>query len=326
LLRFVVRRILTSLAILLCAVVFDRVRASDTASRELLLDGAVVGGNQIIVVGERGAILRSADSGRTWQAAASPTRATLTAVTFAFLTAPRLGWAVGHDAQILATTDAGATWTKQFQGENLQDSFLDVIALDAQRVIAVGAYGLFLVTTDGGKTWKRQKITPDDYHFNRISRGSSGTLYLAGEHGTLLRSGDAGATWTSIAAPYDGSFYGILPLAGRTLLAHGLRGRIFLSNDDGGSWRLIATPSEGLLACAVKLKSNYVLFAGQARTMFLSRDGQTVTTVFEPPGSAIAEMLEMPDGNLLTLGEMGATVIELGRVAPHAMEPAQRVP
>src|SRR5262245_18082977 len=84
-------------------------RAPDVAPRMLLLDGALAG-SEVVVVGERGTILCSADNARTWQAAASPTPATLTAVAFA--DNGKHGWAVGHDALILATADGGRTWQK----------------------------------------------------------------------------------------------------------------------------------------------------------------------------------------------------------------------
>jgi photosystem II stability/assembly factor-like uncharacterized protein len=275
--------------------------------RLLLLDGAVVG-TDVVAVGERGTILRSADQAKSWQAAASPTAATLTGVSFA---ADHLhGWAVGHDALILATTDAGRTWTKQFQGENLQDSFLDVLALDPQRAIAVGAYGLCMVTADAGNTWTRRKPSEDDYHFNRISRGPSGTLYLAGEHGTLFRSADRGEKWTKLAAPYEGSFYGILPLDARTLLAHGLRGRLYRSNDDGATWQLVAAPQPTLIASATLLKGNTVVLGGQARGLLVSRDyGRSVASWPAALSTAIAELIELPDGSVLALGEAGATVL-----------------
>jgi len=277
--------------------------------RMLLLDGALAG-SDIIAVGERGTLVRSRDQGASWQRLSSPTRATLTGVSFATLAAPRLGWAVGHDALILATTDGGQTWVKQFQGENLQDSFLDVLALDAQRVIAVGAYGLALVTTDGGRSWEKRKVTDDDPHLNRITRGPSGTLYLAGERGTLLRSADRGETWQRLAAPYEGSFYGVLPLDGRRLIAHGLRGHVYHSADDGASWRLITTPEPALLATAIKVKGDQLVFAGQARVLLVSRDhGQTVVSATGALATGVAELLELPDGRLLALGEAGATIL-----------------
>lgn len=296
--------------------------AETIAPRELLLGGAVAG-SDVIVVGERGTILRSSDNARTWQRVAAPASATLTAVDFA--PDAQHGWAVGHDALILASADGGRSWTKQLEGKTstsetpaprggaaptLEDSFLDVLALDAQHAIAVGAYGLFVATNDGGKTWARQKIAAEDYHLNRIARGPAGTLYLAGEHGTLLRSADRGARWTPIPAPYDGSFYGVLPLDKRTLIAHGLRGRVYRSTDDGASWQPIATPEPVLLAAAVRLRSNFLLLAGQARTLLLSRDyGQTFAAVIDPPPGAIAALVELPDGSVLALGEAGATLI-----------------
>ena len=283
------------------------IAANAIPPRTLLLDGAFAGPD-IVAVGERGTIIRSVDNALTWAVVPAVTTATLTGVAFA--EDGKHGWAVGHDALILATADAGHTWQKQWQGSNLSDSLLDVLALTPTDVIAVGAYGLFLRSADGGKTWSRQKILEEDFHLNRISRGPTGTLYLAGEHGTLLRSADHGATWAAIASPYDGSFYGILPLDKRTLLAHGLRGRLFRSADDGATWEAVPTPQPMLLATALKLKSNFIAVAGQARTLLVSRDyAHTVTTWPASFATAVAELLELPDGSVLALGEAGPTIL-----------------
>ena len=281
--------------------------AADIAPRMLLLGGAFAG-TDLVVVGERGTILRSTDRAQTWQLATVTASAMLTGISFA--PDGRHGWAVGHDALILATTDGGHVWQKQWQGENLSDSFLDVLALDAQHAIAVGAYDLFLITADGGKTWARRKVLDDDHHLNRLSLGPTGTLYLAGEHGTLLRSTDHGDHWTPIPAPYEGSFYGILPLDQRTLLAHGLRGRLYRSADDGATWEPVPTPAPMLLATALKLKSNFVVLAGQSRALLVSRDyGRTVNPWSASFDQPIAALLELPDGSVLSLGEAGASIL-----------------
>jgi photosystem II stability/assembly factor-like uncharacterized protein len=296
----------------------------------LLLDGAV-SGVTVIAVGERGTILRSSDNARTWQTVTAPTHATLTAVSFAPDASAAHGWAVGHDATILGSADGGATWTKQLEGEKipardaaaksggahnnagaptLEDSFLDVVGLDGQHAIAVGAYGLFLTTSDGGRTWSRRRITDDDYHFNRIARGAGGMLYIAGEHGTLLRSTDAGATWTRLKPPYEGSFYGVLPLDRRTLIAHGLSGTVCRSIDDGATWiRIPVTPS-ALFATALRLRSNFIVLGGNARSLLLSRDyGKSFAALPDSVTTAVAELVELPDGNVLALGEAGAAVL-----------------
>lgn len=307
---------LTCLALgLALALAFGDVHGAETAPRMLLLDGELAG-QAVIVVGERGSILRSGGGAQAWQSAPRATNATLTGLTFVPASGETVthGWAVGHDALILATTDAGQTWAQQYQGENVQDSFLDVLALDARHVIAVGAYALYVETQDGGKSWATRKIGDGDFHFNRLTRGPSGTLYLAGERGTLLKSSDAGATWASIATPYDGSFYGVLPLGATTLLAYGLRGHVFRSTDDGASWERIATPQPVVLAAAVKMKTNTLVLAGSAGTLLVSRDdGKNFASAGGAATKAIAQLVELPDGNLLALGESGATVITLPR-------------
>ena len=282
--------------------------------RGLLLDG-VVSGTVAVVVGERGSIWVSRSPTAGWRRVDSPTRATLTGVTLAppgSDGAPGVGWAVGHDALVLGTRDGGATWTRQHQGENLQDSFLDVLALDARRAIAVGAYGLYVSTRDGGATWERRQVREGDAHLNRISRNAAGTLFLAGEAGTLLRSRDDGVNWTALRAPYEGSFHGVLPLDRRTLIAHGLRGHLYRSNDEGDSWQEIAPPAVGLLATGLRLRSNLILIGGPPRALAVSRDyGRSFSLLPGAPATAVAELIELPDGGVLALGEAGATPVIL---------------
>lgn len=280
------------------------VRAAASAPRELLLSAALAR-DGIVAVGERGSIYRSPDSGLNWTAVPSGTEATLTAVAFA----PDQihGWAVGHDGVILGTTDAGASWHPVYQAASLESSFLDVCPLDATRILAVGAYGLSVEKRPDSPAWQVRTILDDDRHLNRLVLGPTGTLYLAGEHGTLLRSRDRGATWQHIDSPYDGSFFGVLPLDGRHLIAHGLRGRIYRSDDDGDAWTLVPTDVRALLATAVRLPDGAIVFAGQARVWLVSRDGGRTVAPWTPPPAtaAVAQLLVAPDGTLLAFGEQG---------------------
>lgn len=281
--------------------------AAEVAANMLLLDGALAG-PAVVAVGERGAILRSTDAGRTWSAADSGATATLTGVSFA---ADGLhGWAVGHDALILATADGGLTWRKAWQGENLQDSFLDVLALDARHILAIGAYGLMMESADGGRTWNRRKLSGDDFHFNRLTQGPTGTLYLAGERGTLLRSRDRAITWERIDSPYDGSFYGILPLGPELLVAYGLRGRVYRSVDDGNTWAIVPNDQRVLIATGAQVKPGVLVFAGQSRALFISRDSGVTLALWPVDFTAgIAELIALPGGSVLALGAAGATVL-----------------
>jgi photosystem II stability/assembly factor-like uncharacterized protein len=287
------------------------------APRLLLLDATYAGRNTIVAVGERGAILRSTDSGANWSVipTLSDARATLTGVAVA-PDSPH-GWAVGHDALILSTHDAGQTWIKQHQGDDLESSFLDVCALDAQRALAIGAYGLCLGTSDGGRTWAPRRIIDDDAHLNRLTRAPDGTLYIAGERGTLLRSRDSGETWEPLKSPYDGSFYGILPLADGALLAYGLRGHVFRSTDAGETWQQIPLEHPTLVATATQTPDGAVVLAGQSPGLYISRDrGHTVQPWPDELIPAIAELLPLSSHTVLAFGEAGVTRLDIEGVAP----------
>ena len=283
------------------------------AARGLLLDAAV-NGIAIIAVGERGAIIRSADSGATWETLSSPTHADLTALAFA---TPSHGWAVGHGGVILHTLDGGETWTEQFKTPHADTVFLDVAALDQQRAIAVGAFGACFITLDGGRSWLEQKLPIEDNHLNRIATTPAGDVYLAGERGTLLHLASLKHAAAPLTTPSPSSYYGIRPLTETTLLAHGLGGRIHRSEDAGASWQNIPSPLSALFATSIRLKSGTLVLAGQARAFAISLDEGRTFQRWQPPlTTAVAELLEAPNGALLAFGEAGVSILP----APPAPE------
>lgn len=272
------------------------------ASHGLLLDAKTVG-TAVIAVGERGRILRTIDSGRSWELLPSPTEATLTSLSFAD---GQCGWAVGHDGVILNTRDGGLSWTPQHEDKTL--SFLDVHAIDNRRACAIGEFGAFYSTDDGGTTWKPQPLLEQDTHLNRITPTKAGTCYIAGERGTLLRLSTATLAATPVPTDYEGSFYGVLALNDGSLLAYGLRGRVYRSTGDEPSWQAVPLDRPVLLQTAVQLKSGVIILAGQARATFISHDnGLTLRSWETGLTTAVAQLLEAPDGTLLAFGEAGAT-------------------
>lgn len=299
------------------------------AAKSLLLDLARAG-TSLVAAGERGHILRSADAGRTWQQVPVPASATLTAVYFVD---DRHGWAVGHDELILRTDDGGQTWERTHFEPDTKRPLLDVWFGDAEVGFAVGAYGTIYASTDGGKSWSLRPFEPkpaagapksarpeaDDeftaemtravdlgteFHVNAIVRSGTGKLYLGAEAGHLYRSDDAGSTWQELQSPYDGSFYGLLPLDGETLLAFGLRGNLFRSEDAGQSWQRLESGTTLLLASAAR-DGNRVVIAGLAGVVLVSDDGgRTFRFTQQDDRKAFAAVL-FADGELVLAGEAG---------------------
>jgi len=293
------------------------------ASQSLLLDGVAVDG-LMVVVGERGHVLLSDDQGDSWRQAASvPTRATLTGV---FFHDRKLGWAVGHDAVILRTRDGGENWERLYYAPEEERPFLDVYFEDAENGFAVGAYAFFLRTTDGGDTWSDEEVETApaasdeedpyayeegaDYHLNHVARAETGRLFMAAEAGTIYRSDDDGDTWSTLPSPYEGSFFGTLPLAGDSLLVYGLRGHLFRSDDAGESWRALESGTVAILNDGLRLADGSVVVVGTAGALLLSRDGgESFELVRQTDRLALAAVLQAGDGSLVLIGENGVRKI-----------------
>lgn len=271
------------------------------AATTLLLDAAVAG-DRVIAVGQRGHILLS-DIGATWKQARVPVRALLTAI---HMHDDATGWAVGHDAVILRTDDAGDTWRLVHRAPEEERPLLDVWFRDKETGFAVGAYGYFLATRDGGATWTSRPVSRDDFHLNEIVSAGGERLFLAAEAGVVYRSDDGGGTWRELDSPYTGSWYGALVLDADRLLLLGLRGHLFRSEDAGASWTRVATRTTATLTDAVRLPSGHLLFTGLEGVILTSRDdGRSVSTTRLPSRQGIASALALADGGVLLTGEFG---------------------
>jgi hypothetical protein len=190
--------------------------------------GIARAGERLVAVGQRGHILLSED-GKQWRQVPVPVNAMLNRVRFRDA---RQGWAVGHDATIVATADGGQTWTLQHFDPEARPLY-DVIFLDDTLLSAIGGYGGYYDSPDSGRTWTRRTFPIGELgqHFNAAARLGDGTLLVAGERGLLMRSRDNAGTWELLSSPYTGSFFGALPAGEKGALVFGLRGNIYLAED-----------------------------------------------------------------------------------------------
>ncbi len=295
------------------------------ASKSLLLDLAAAG-KRIVAVGERGEVLLSDDQGASWRQPETPTRSSLTA---AYFVDASHGWAVGHDEVILRTEDGGEHWTRVHFEPKSSQPLLDVWFHDADHGIAVGAYSAFFTSADGGRSWQSQAFSPvlkplprhaqatralpaeeaDDagtqFHLNAISAAANGKLYIAAESGHLYRSDDAGATWLTLASPYEGSFFGMLPLDGESVLAFGMRGHLFRSDDAGDSWTEIKTDVMAMLTSGVRLPDAGIAITGLAGVLLLSKDGGHTFSLQQQADRKGMSSALLAGERLITVGEGG---------------------
>lgn len=318
------------------------VGARDAAHAVLLT--AAQAGTRLVAAGERGIVLTSDDAARTWSQARVPVSVSLTALRFADATR---GYLVGHGGTVLATADGGRTWTSKLDGRKIAQlelaaaragsdpatlrsaerlvadgpdkPLLDLLVLDAQRAVVVGAYGLALATEDGGATWSnwRSRLdNPKELHLYAVRRRGD-TIAVAGEQGLLRVSTDAGRTFRRLALPYPGSFFTVeLPADGEIVVA-GLRGNVWRSGDGGTTWKQVPSPAPVSITGSAQRADGSLVLVNQAGMVLELKHGalQPLPAGPLPPLNGVAVL---SDGSLLTVSIHGARLLGATRAPSHA--------
>lgn len=317
---------------------FDRSATQSKLGPKAALMSAAKVGDHVVVVGERGLILRSDDDGKSWRQLPSPVSVTLTGVRF---TDDKNGYAIGHGGIVLRTADGGAEWKVQLDGRALAQTllkkaeasndeeaiyqakllvsdgpdkpFLDMLLLSPDHLIVVGAYGLVLETKDGGKTWASWMDRIQNYfglHLYSI-RKQADRILVAGEQGFVALSTDNGQTFTTLETPYEGSYFTAELLGDSEIVLAGLRGNTLISNDNGADWKNIKNPISASILASYISANGQIIMANQAGILLGLTENRLVPLTRKrlPP---LTNILEKANGNVLALSINGPVSIDVG--------------
>jgi photosystem II stability/assembly factor-like uncharacterized protein len=301
------------------------------ANKSLMLDIIKINDKQLVAVGERGHILLSNDA-VNWHQANVPVRTTLTAVYFVDATH---GWAVGHDATILFSSDGGKNWEVQQYLPAKEKPLLDITFKNINEGIAIGAYGQQYRTSDGGKTWAfefhDEFLFPEDLdyleelkqedeeayldeqgsilaHFNGVFKDGR-TLYMVGEVGLIAKSNDFAQKWLPFDNIYQGSFNDISRTQQGNLLVVGLRGNVFRSLESGTQWQHINTGTQALLNSIVLGDNGKIYVLGNNGVILQSDDdGVSFSLNTQADGKALISGVWF-NNQLVIVSEVGIKTI-----------------
>jgi photosystem II stability/assembly factor-like uncharacterized protein len=149
------------------------------------------------------------------------------------------------DGQVLRSRDGGKTWVVAGKPSD-STTVLKADPQDPLTLWAAGNNGGIRKSTDGGNTWSTLTgpAAGGFYQDLVFAPSSPSTVYAAGNPGfkVLLRSTDAGATWTAIqnGLPPSLGNLAVDPLqAGTIYTASG--GDIYKTVDGGSTWTLVSS-------------------------------------------------------------------------------------
>lgn len=296
------------------------------ARSSLLLD-ITAAGDRLVAVGERGHILYSGDAAQTWVQAKVPTSVMLTRV---FFVSGSTGWAVGHDGNILLSTDSGVNWTLQRDGVSDQSLINEDRVARARGKISDLQQQLTSATPEQqdaqlealDEAQSALETALDimdepvyapplmDIWFASEEQG-----WASGAFGSLLRTSNAGRSWDDwsykLDNPEELHLNGIVGDTSGTLYLGSEWGIVFRSTTNGETWEAVETGFEGsFFGLVVNPVSGSVFAYGLLGNIYRSTDrGQTWQQLNAHTGSSLFGGASAADGTLVFVGVNGTAVL-----------------
>ncbi|WP_268033263.1 YCF48-related protein [Algoriphagus sp. PAP.12] len=157
-------------------------------------DIAYNGNAKWLMVGKSGDIYQSIDDGSSWQKVESGVNEGLNSINF--LNQDTV-YSSGEKGTILRSYNGGDTWEKLNSGISTD---LNDIQFSSDLIgYAVGEGGIAIKTVDGGETWQSLVTgVVSDLNSLSLSKLNSSILVAAGETATIIKSGNAGVSFSKI--------------------------------------------------------------------------------------------------------------------------------
>lgn len=194
-----------------------------------------------MAVGDGLGVYHTTDGAHTWYGTTINTQNFLRSIYFVNASTGFIGTndpnTVGADGDIWKTTDGGVTWQK-VANSSTGGIFCFSFASPTNG-IALGNFGTAFWTSDGGSSWHPATTNTTGQlisaTFTNATTAFATSLESGGGSGAILRTTDAGVTWTTV----KNTSFGVDAIASNgagVITAVGYGGGITESTDSGATW------------------------------------------------------------------------------------------
>ena len=190
----------------------------------------------------RAYLLKTETGGASWrhiEATGSDLETVLVRIIFAD---EQHGWTFGEEGALYATTDGGATWTRQ--RVPTRHLLLGGTFLDQTQGWLVGAGATTLFTTDGGAEWRASNALADaGARLNAVTFADARHGWAVGARGVILTTANGGRSWSVQTSGSDADLFDVKFFDASEGWAAGTDGTLLHTNDGGAHWLSEPSPA-----------------------------------------------------------------------------------
>ena len=255
----------------------------------------------LYAVGQSLQLLKSTDSGATWERKAV---AGVPGGDFGSIRcsdADNCLLAMRQGNRIVKTTDGGDTFTATTPPA---ESAFAVELASATRGLAVGNFGGAVISDDGGDTWRVVGGRLSD-NFTILEAATDRIAYAGGRSGALARTTDSGQTWSNVSPPTSLGIRAVAAPTASRLFVLADDGTVQRSDNGGASYRLLNTGTPVGARDIVATDADHVVVIGTRGVRRSINGGESFSSVSDR---------DLRGAGLLMADTAGSGIVAAGRL------------
>lgn len=252
------------------------------------------------IVGSKGVILKSSDSGINWNIVKSNYQDDLYYITF------NNGkyFVVGDNGLLIFSNLNLREWNKLNTGTDV--SLLHLTFINDNTAFVCGENGTILRSLDGGLTWQKMFSGVNETLF-KVGFADESNLFIAGWKGTLLKSSDQGNSWTKINLGVTNYLKDILFVNQFLGFVCGGDGILFRTEDGGNSWKRIElNTTSGLYKIFFKNNEDGIILSNKGEIFSSNDAGKTWTKSNIGKPVVLNDIKKLSTGKYIIIGNNGS--------------------